>query len=313
MEVNRKIQLVEVCPRDGFQNLDKVIDTNTKVEFVNLLSDSGLKKIEVSGFVHPRTIPQLADAEDVFKKINRKEGVIYRGLVPNEYGAYRAVNCGVNEMLALICCSETYNQKNQNMTIEQSLVQIKKILSVANTASIPVTVALALAFFCPYEGIISKSRVLEIIEKIVDMGVCNFYLATSSGMEDPRHVSELLTSIKDRWPHLEIGLHLHNRNGMALANVLSALNAGVTTFEGSILGLGGGIKMAGNHRILGNVPQEDLIHLFNLIEMDCGINIDSFTKTVKKAERLLGYQSSSFVIAGGTRSEVVDLTRLKFS
>ncbi|WP_099363621.1 hydroxymethylglutaryl-CoA lyase [Fredinandcohnia onubensis] len=312
MDFISKVELVEVCPRDGLQNLNKIYDTDTKVKLVNILSESGLKKIEVTGFVNPKVIPQLSDAEEVFSKIDRKSGVVYRGLVPNEYGAKRAIGCAADEILALICCSETYNRKNQNMTIQQSLIEMEKIISFAHSANTPVTIALALAFFCPYEGMISREKVLNIMEKIIKMGATKFYLATSSGMADPLQVYRLLKEIKNKWPNIEIGLHLHNRNGMALANVLASLNAGVTIFEGSILGLGGGIRMAGDHRVLGNVPQEDLIHLFNSMGIDCGIKIDVFLETVKKVEEILGYKSSSFVTEGGTRNDVLVVTKRKW-
>lgn len=310
MKFPEKVEIVEVSPRDGLQSYPKTFDTTTKVELINRLSNTGLRRIEATAFVRPDVIPQLADAADVMAQIERVPGVVYRALVPNRKGAERAAAAGVDEMLGLITCSETYNRKNQNMSVSKNLEVMEEVLAVGREAGIPVTIAVAMAFFCPYEGITPPERPLGIIEHLYKAGARAIYVATSSGMADPRQVYSLLSQIRERWPDLDVALHLHNTNGMALANALAALQAGVTTFEGAICGIGGGIVMP-HGMAVGNVATEDLVQMFHNMGIDTGIDFNALLEVCTWAQETMGIPCYGHAARGGTREATQEMARLR--
>lgn len=308
MKFPEKVQIIEVIPRDGLQSYPEVISTEKKIELINRLSQTGLRRIEATAFVRPDVIPQLADAAEVMAKIERVPGVVYRALVPNRRGAERAVEAGVDEMLGLITCSETYNQKNQNMSIARNLEVMEEVLAVGRDAGIPVTIAIALTFFCPYEGITPPEKPLSIIEHLYNAGARSIYAATSSGMADPRQVYSLLSEIRRRWPDMEVALHLHNTNGMALANALAALQAGVTTFEGALCGIGGGIVMP-KGMSAGNVATEDLVQMFENMGIDTGVDFNALLEVGEWAQKELGIPCYGYASRGGTREATLEMGR----
>jgi hydroxymethylglutaryl-CoA lyase len=250
------IKLVEVSPRDGLQSLPGVYPTDVKVQLIDALSAAGLPKIEVSSFVRPDVVPQLADAEDVFSRIKRRPGTVYRGVCANRRGAERAVSAGVDELLAFITASPTYNLKNAGMSIEENVREIERIVRVVEMAGIPLVVGIGVCTFCPYEGEIPVNRLLEILGSIWSLGVLEFYVGTSVGVDGPRRIFELTSTILDRWPSMTLGLHMHNTNGMALANAVAGLQAGVTVYEGAVCGIGGGIRMPQHMAPYGNDATE---------------------------------------------------------
>lgn len=310
IEFPTQVTLVEVGPRDGLQSLPESYPTDVKVRMVEILADAGLKKIEVTGFVKPSYIPQLSDADDVLKRIRRKPGVVYRALCPNRRGADRAVAAGVDEILGLITASESYNRKNSNMTVAENLDQAAEMSRVAREAGIPIVMAIGVCMFCPYEGELPESRIIEMIERMRSDGIDEFYLATSVGLDGPRKVHRTFSLIKDHWPELPLGIHLHNTNGMALANALAAMDAGATRFEGSICGIGGGIRMPYGMAHYGNVSTEDLAHMFFEMGIDTGVDVERLIAAGKEIQDLLGLeQSFSYAAAGGTKRTVLEQGR----
>ena len=243
MKFPSKITLVDVAARDGIQSFKRAVDTDTKVAIVNRLSVTGLPVVEVTGFAHPRVIPNLADAEEVCARIERQPGVVYRGLVPNARGAERGIKTDLDELLGLITCSAAYQKKNQNMSLEEGIDAAIDTFRVADKAGKRWVMALGMSMWCAYEGRIPESRVLDILGKFHNAGMRRFYLAGSLGMEDPRQVSELFGRVLDTHPDIEVGFHVHNLAGTCMANVLAALDAGATFIEGAICGIGGGIAM----------------------------------------------------------------------
>lgn len=310
IEFPTQVTLVEVGPRDGLQSLPESYPTDVKVRMVEILADAGLKKIEVTGFVKPSYIPQLSDADDVLKRIRRKPGVVYRALCPNRRGADRAVAAGVDEILGLITASESYNRKNSNMTVAENLDQAAEMSRVAQEAGIPIVMAIGVCMFCPYEGELPESRIIEMIERMRSDGIDEFYLATSVGLDGPRKVHRTFSLIKEHWPELPLGIHLHNTNGMALANALAAMDAGATRFEGSICGIGGGIRMPYGMAHYGNVSTEDLAHMFFEMGIDTGVDVERLIAAGKEIQDLLGLeQSFSYAAAGGTKRTVLEQGR----
>lgn len=301
-----RVSVVEVGPRDGLQSLPGTFSTDIKVELVELIAQTGLRKIEVTGMVRPDVIPQLADAENVLHRVKRDPGVVYRALCPNTKGAERAVDAGADEILGLITASETYNRKNSNMSVAENLDQAAHMRSVAGDAGVHMVMAIGVCMFCPYEGELPGARVVELIERMHGDGIDEFCLATSVGLDGPRKVHETFSQVKDRWPELPIGIHLHNTNGMALANALAAMDAGATVFEGSICGIGGGIRMPHGMAHYGNVATDDLVHMFLEMGVETGVDLSRLLAAGDEARRLLGLETTfSYALQGGTKDVVL--------
>jgi hydroxymethylglutaryl-CoA lyase len=297
--------LVEVGPRDGLQSLARVYPVEVKVELIALLARSGLPKIEITSFVRADVVPQLADAEELVARLPRVPGCAYRALVPNRRGAERAAAAGVDEVLALTTASETYNRKNQNMSVEESVAAATEIAGVAHAAGLAVTAAIGLALWCPYEGEIPPERVLGIVERLRGAGIDSVYVSTSAGVDGPRAVHDLCARILDRFPGLELGVHLHNTNGMALANALAALDAGATVLEGSVCGLGGGLAMPAGMAPFGNVATEDLAQMLEELGVETGVDCGVLLEGARRIAELLDLgETHSYALRGGTKADV---------
>ena len=310
MNLPESVSIVEAGPRDGLQSLERTYPLETKVEMVELLAAAGFPTVEVTGFVRPDVIPQLADAEEVFARIKRTEGTVYRALVPNRRGAERAVAAGADEVLGLITASDTYNLKNANMSVADNLGQIAGVAEVAREAGKPVVVAIGVAMFCPYEGEIPEPRVLEMIERMRESGVDDYYIATSTGLDGPVKVARLSSMILDRWPETRLGLHMHNTNGMALANALAGMQSGVSFLEGSICGIGGGIRMPYGMAHYGNIATEDLVHLCQELGVESGVELGSAIDAARRVKDLLELETTfSSALQGGTKAAVLEQAR----
>lgn len=295
------VQINEVAPRDGLQSFPAKIDIETKVNIVNRLTEAGLPLIEVSGFAHPNAIPNLADAEQLFERIERKRGVIYRGLVPNSRGAERAVAAKVDEMLGLTILSETYLKKNQNMTHEKAFDEAVRAFRIADHANIRFVMALGMSFWCPYEGVIPPDRVVDSITRFRNAGIKRFYLAGSVGMEDAVHVNELFQRLRLKFPDIDLGYHIHNMSGMAPANILAALDGGACFLEGAICGIGGGIAMPAHLGSVGNFPTEDLVDMLEHWGVHTGLCSGSILAAAKDIAKLLDIHPRSRTGQGITR------------
>jgi hydroxymethylglutaryl-CoA lyase len=302
-----KILIAEVAPRDGLQSFARWVDTDTKVAMIDRLSDLGLPVIEVSSFAHPKVVPHLRDAEDVFARIKRRPGTVYRALVPNARGAERGAAARVDEMLGLITISATYTRKNQNMTIDQAIAQNLQSFRIAEKHSIAFVMALGMSFWCAYEGQIPEANVIAVVRRLHDGGIRRFYLAGSLGMEDPAHVNRLFRRLGEQFPQASFGFHIHNLSGVATANILAALDAGVSWLEGAICGIGGGIAMPTRLGSLGNFPTEDLVTMLAEMGIDTGIDPERTVAASREIAALLGIDPQSHRGAGATRKQVADL------
>jgi hydroxymethylglutaryl-CoA lyase len=307
LSLPEKIVVAEVGPRDGLQSFPRWIDTETKVEMIDRLSDLGLPVIEVSSFAHPKVVPHLRDAEQVFERIKRRPGTIYRALVPNARGAERGATAKVDEMLGLITISATYTRKNQNMSIEQAIAQNLASFRIAEAANIAFVMALGMSFWCAYEGQIPEENVLTVVRRLHDGGIRRFYLAGSLGMEDPAHVNRLFGRLGELFPQAAFGFHIHNLSGMATANILAALDAGVTWVEGAICGIGGGIAMPTTLGSVGNFPTEDLVTMLAEIGVETGIDPERTVALSREIATLLGIAPQSHRGSGATRKMVAEL------
>jgi len=285
---NQKIIVTEVGPRDGLQSFSRWVSTEDKVIMVDLLSDAGLPTIEVTSFAHPKVVPMLTDGEAVLERIKRRPGTIYRALVPNKKGAIRAIESGlVDEILGLLTVSEAYLKKNQNMTIDQAIDAAGDCFELAQQAGIKFVMAMGVAFFCPYQGIISDDSTVYVVNKLYQKGIRRIYLAASTGMENPIHINRVFSYIRNRWPDIELGFHVHEKIGMAAANMFAALIAGATSVEGSICGIGGGIAMPGGMGDIGNLPTENIVNMLNRSEIETGLDTELLLATAKEIEGIL--------------------------
>jgi hydroxymethylglutaryl-CoA lyase len=307
LNLPEKIVVAEVGPRDGLQSFPRWVDTDTKVAMIDRLSDLGLPVIEVSSFAHPKVVPHLRDAEEVFRRIKRRPGTVYRALVPNAHGAGRAATAKVDEMLGLITISATYTRKNQNMSIDQAIAQNLVSFRVAESARIRFVMALGMSFWCAYEGQIPEENVIAVVRRLHDGGIRRFYLAGSLGMEDPVHVNRLFRRLGELFPQAAFGFHIHNLSGMATANILAALDAGVTWLEGAICGIGGGIAMPTTLGSVGNFPTEDLVAMLAEMGVETGLDPERTVALSKEIATLLGIAPQSHRGSGATRKMVAEL------
>jgi hydroxymethylglutaryl-CoA lyase len=234
-----RVQIVEVGPRDGLQNEAAFVPTAGKIAFVNRLSEAGHTIIEVSAFVSPKWVPQMADAADVFAGITRRPGVRYTALVPNLQGLARAREARVDEVAVFPAASETFSKRNINQTIDEAIANAKQICDAARTDGLPVRAYLSTSFGCPFEGAVAPSRVAELSARLVELGAYEVSVSDTIGVAHPRQVSEVLDHVMKRVPASKLALHFHDTRGTAVVNVYAGLEAGVAVFDASAGGLGG--------------------------------------------------------------------------
>ena len=294
MKFPKKIKVIEVGPRDGLQSLNKWIPTQDKIKMVNLLSSANFPVIEVSSFAHPKVVPMLKDVEKVFEQINRKTGIVYRALSPNLKGTFRAVETKmVDEILGLLTVSETYSLKNQNMTLDDAINEAGKSLKLCEKYDVNFVMAIGVAFYCPYDGLISNEKILSVVKRLYDKGIRRVYLAASTGMENPSNINYVFNKTRDKFSDLDCGFHVHDRIGMAATNMFSALDAGATSVEGSICGIGGGIAMPHGTGDYGNLPTEDIVTMLNRSNIETLLDTKLVHETAQKIASLLKINCNS--------------------
>jgi len=249
------VRIVEVGPRDGLQNEPEQISTDAKVAFVDALSEAGYDEIEVSAFVSPKWVPQLADAGEVFGRIRRRDGIVYSALVPNEQGFARAMAARVGKIAVFTAASETFNRKNINASIAESIERFAPVVPEAHAAGLTVRGYVSTAFWCPYEGKIEPAAATRVAKRLLDLGVDEISIGDTIGMAVPAEVHALLDLLLDAAPQDAIAMHFHDTYGTAVANAIAAYERGITIFDASAGGVGGCPYAPG---AAGNVATEDL-------------------------------------------------------
>jgi isopropylmalate/homocitrate/citramalate synthase len=283
-----------VGPRDGLQNEARNIPTADKVAFVDRLSAAGLPVIEVTAFVNPTRVPQMADAADVAAAIERRPGTRYAALVPNLRGLERALAARVTEVAFTAATSETFSQRNINRTIDAALGEFTAVIARAEAANVPVRAYLSTAFGCPYEGAVPPSRVADLAARLIGMGAFEVAISDTIGIAHPAEVRVVLDAVLARVPAAQVALHFHDTRGMAIANVLTALDYGIRTFDASAGGLGGCPYAPG---AAGNVSTEDLLFLLHGLGHPTGIDIDAVARAASALEALVGHPLPSHYVA----------------
>jgi hydroxymethylglutaryl-CoA lyase len=299
-ELPGRVSIREVGPRDGLQNEDP-IPTEAKVRLIDALSRTGVRRIEAVSFVHPKAIPQMADADEVWQRVGRADGVRYSALVPNTRGAQRALAAGFTEIEVVVSASDTHNRRNVNRSTAESLDDIAGLIALLHEAGASAEVIVATSFGCPYEGDVDPHRVAGIIDRVVADGADRVALGDTTGMATPRRVRELVTAVRDRQPDIPVLLHFHNTRGTALANLLAALELGVTEYDASVGGLGGCPYAPGAS---GNVATEEVVHMLHDMGIETGIDLEALIEAARLAEELVSRQLPSGVLRAGPRTRL---------
>ncbi len=286
------VTIIEVGPRDGLQNEPSYVPTSTKVELINLLSQSGLQHIEVTSFVSAKAIPQLADNEDVFLAIDKRAEVQFSALVPNEQGMQTALAVGVKNIAIFTAASELFNQHNINCSIAESIARFEPIMVLARQKQIHVRAYISCALGCPYEGAISPKKVVEVAERLIVLGVDEISLGDTIGVGTPKQTKELITAISTCLPLSQVAMHFHDTYGQAVANTYTSLECGIHRFDSSVAGLGGCPYARGAS---GNVATEDILYLLHGLGLETGIDIYQIVAAGDMICKTLGRKNQSKV------------------
>jgi hydroxymethylglutaryl-CoA lyase len=299
----KAITIREVGPRDGLQN-EQPIDTEAKVTLINLLSGTGVSRIEAVSFVHPSAIPQMADAEQVWARIDRNPRVRYSALVPNSRGASRALAAGLTEIEVVVSASDTHNRKNVNRSTDESLRDIEGIIRDVHHAGGMLEVIVSTAWGCPYEGDVPVERVLSVATRAIAAGADSLTYGDTTGMATPTRVIDLVTRTRQELDDVALALHFHNTRGTGLANLYAALELGVTNFDASVGGLGGCPYAAG---ATGNIATEEVVAMVEDMGIATGIDLDALLEAATFAQSAVGKQLPSNVLRIGPRDRLSPL------
>ncbi len=271
------IEIVEVSPRDGLQNEPTQISTNDKISLIEGAIEAGVRRIEVTSFVNPRAVPQMADADDVCARLPERGDVTYIGLVMNQRGADRALATGRIDQLGAVCVStDTFAMANQGQTSDGSVQAAKSIIESAKSAGKTAQATIAASFGCPFEGEVAEDRVVAMAKELVKSGPVEIALADTIGVGNPAHVARLVSKVKDVIGSLPVRVHFHNTRGTGLANVWAAIGAGASSVDASIGGLGGCPFAPG---AAGNVATEDVVYMLERAQIATGLDLNSLIQT----------------------------------
>jgi hydroxymethylglutaryl-CoA lyase len=285
---------MEVGPRDGLQNEKTIVDTASKIGFIEQLVEAGAKRVEITAFVSPKWIPPLADQVEVARGIRRKPDVSYAALVPNMRGYEQALACQVSEVAFVLAASQTHNLKNINAKTEDAFDRYAEVAARAREDQIPFRAYVSCAMGCPYEGDVPVQKVVELAAKFFNLGAYEISIGDTIGVGNPKQTLELVNALQRELPVEKRALHLHDTRGQALANIFAALSLGVSAFDSSVGGLGGCPYAPGAS---GNVATEDLVYMLHAMGIETGIDLDKLCDVSLKMEKLLKRELPSKILA----------------
>ena len=298
----QKVIICEVSPRDGFQAEQEWISTETKVDIIRKLATTGIQSMEITSFVHPLAIPQLKDAEKVVTQIQDLTNIKFRALVPNLRGAQRAIDVGIKKIKLMLSATDSHSLSNANKTVEEAQKALEPIIDLARKNNVKVGGSISVAFGCPYEGIVPIEKIIPIMDRYQKMGITEVSLADTTGMANPSQVYNYLALLKAQFPAVTFSMHLHDTRGMAFANAFAALQQGVVHFDSSIAGLGGCPYAPG---ATGNIASEDLVHGFEEMGIETGIDLQKLITVSKDVVQILGKTTkSSYMLQAGPNSQL---------
>uniref|UniRef100_A0A8B9KQA7 hydroxymethylglutaryl-CoA lyase n=1 Tax=Astyanax mexicanus TaxID=7994 RepID=A0A8B9KQA7_ASTMX len=289
---NRSVKIVEVGPRDGLQNEKTLVPAEVKIRLIDMLSEAGLPVVEATSFVSPKWVPQMADQEEVMRGIHRKNGVNYPVLTPNLKGYRAAVNAGAKEVAIFGAASELFSKKNINCSVEESLQRFEEVMTAAKQDGIPVRGYVSCVLGCPYEGKVSAAKVAEVAKRLYSMGCYEISLGDTIGVGTPGGMIEMLEAVKKEVPVQALAVHCHDTYGQALANILVALQNGVSVVDSSVSGLGGCPYAQGAS---GNVATEDVVYMLHGLGIHTGVDLHKLMDAGSYICRSLNRRTSSKV------------------
>jgi hydroxymethylglutaryl-CoA lyase len=296
MKLPDKVTVVEVGPRDGFQNEKQLIPTAKKVEIINALARSGLKHIQVSSVVHPKAVPQLADADQVMAQIERLPGVSYRLLAPNLKGVQRALPLKPDKINLMMSVSESHNRSNANRSVEESLKEFETLVPMILESGIDVSGGMACTFGCPFEGKIPLRQIERVADRYVSMGIRSIGIADTVGFASPKQVYDTVVHLLDKYPDVHWLAHFHNHRDLALANIMAAMQAGLSEFDSAIGGLGG-CPYAPN--AAGNIATEDLVNMLTELGIETGVDLDALLVAAELVRQTIPHPLNSALLKSG--------------
>lgn len=285
LKLPKKVTLIEVGPRDGFQFETKIIPTELKIEIISCLVNAGIKRIQVTSFVHPRLVPQMADAEALLQRLPKKKGVTYSGLALNSMGVERAHSAGLNHIEISISASDTHSRKNTNMTFEEAFENSKMMVRLSKKYNMNIRAGIQCAFGCVFEGRISQEKILKMTRNFIDWGVDMIAISDTTGMATPVSITDLMEKLSPITVNTPIAFHLHDTRGLGLVNVTTAMACGITHFDTSLAGMGGCPFIPGAS---GNIATEDTAYLMESLEIETGIDIKAVSLCSLKLENFMG-------------------------
>jgi len=294
--MTRSIELLEVGPRDGLQMESTVVPTAVKVELIERLLRAGLKRVEVTSFVNPKKVPQMADAEELLSRLKRPEGVWFTGLVLNRKGLDRAIAAGCNEIGMVVVASDTFNRRNQGVSSEESISAWLEIAHAARAAGIRAQVSVSAAFGCPFEGEVPVKRVLEIAKRVAEAEPYEICFADTIGAGVPSQVTELLTKAREALPGVRLRCHFHNTRNTGIANAFAAVEAGAVALDASIGGVGG-CPFA--PAATGNICTEDLLYMLDRSGIETGVSLTAMIETARWLQEQLGRPIPGMLMKAG--------------
>jgi hydroxymethylglutaryl-CoA lyase len=297
-QLPKKVRIREVGPRDGFQNEPEVIPTEEKVRLIGMLGDAGLKRIELTSFVRPDVIPQLADGAELLSRFEPRGGVSYSVLIPNRKGLENALKLRdrFQEANFFLSASETHNRKNVNRSIAESLADLEGTIGAARGVGLRCEGVISTSFGCPYEGEVPPDRVFDIAERLRDFGCEEVAFGDTTGMANPRQADEFFAAARERLPGVELTAHFHNTRGQGLANVLAALEQGIDSFESSFGELGGCPVPPGS---TGNISTEDLVSMLEEMGVETGVELPKLIAVSAEAQKVLGRPLGAHLLTAG--------------
>jgi len=297
MKGTTKVIIRDVTGRDGFQSLKEFIPSLKKLEILSAIGAAGVKNIEATSFVSPRSIPQLKDARELVPKLP-KNGIQYSALVPNSVGAMHAIDVGIDELVLVISATNKHNLANVRRSVSDSVTDLDGIFAIASAHKTVVTVDIAVSFGCPYEGDVSEKALFDLTDTFVNKGASRIIFADTTGMAIPNQVERIVGKFQNNYPNIDLGLHFHNNRGTAMTNLYVALASGATTFDTTLGGIGGCPYVP---QAAGNLPTEDVVYMLEEMGFHTGIDLELIIKAAQCLERELGYALPGQVMKSGPR------------
>lgn len=302
MDLPSKVTICEVGLRDGLQNEKKILKTSEKLELASRAIDAGFEVIELGSFMSPKAVPQMADTDVIFSTLKETEGVEMRALIANFKGVERAYDCGCKKVKINVSASRQHNLANLNMTPEESVAGFKNILEYASQSNIEVSGSISMPFGSPWEGHIPIESTKKIVEAYLEVGVTEISLSDASGMAVPNQVYSICSEMQKEYPQVKWWLHFHNTRGMGIANILAAMQGGITHFDSSFAGLGGCPFVPG---AAGNVSSEDVVHMMDEMGIKTGLNIKKLLDLAYRVRQLVGHDTDSYLLRAGPSKDLI--------